>query len=154
MHEQRTPSERAGQEARSITDGLHTLNYIPGDSGRIITDRKDSWQPVNEVNHQAWQEIDRHIDQASRKIASGRASCLYHYMAANQMDPRLLASYARLPLWKVYLHLLPFFFQRLSRADLRPYAQLFQVSEDDLQAGRLLPAVYQRGACHDEKYPY
>lgn len=149
MHEQTTPSESAEQEARSITDGLHTLNYIPGDSGRITTDRKDSWQPVNEVNHQAWQEVDRHIDQASRKIASGRASCLYHYMAANQMNPRLLASYARLPLWKVYLHLLPFFFKRLSRDDLRPYAQLFQVSEDDLQAGRLLPAVYHRGARHD-----
>ncbi|NEX20726.1 hypothetical protein G3480_10460 [Thiorhodococcus mannitoliphagus] len=148
IHEQTVPSENAEQEARSITDGLHTLNYIPDDSGRVSTDQQDGWQPVNEVNHQAWQEIDRHIDQASRKIASGRASCLYHYMAANQMSPRLLASYARLPLWKVYLHLLPFFFRRLSRDDLRPYAQLFQISEDDLQAGRLLPAVYHRGR-HD-----
>jgi hypothetical protein len=149
MHAQTTPSESTEQEARSITDGLHTLNYIPGDSGRITTGQADSWQPVNDVNQQAWQEIDRHIDKASRKIASGRASCLYHYMAANQMDPRLLASYTRLPLWRVYLHLLPFFFKRLSRDDLRAYAQLFEVSEDDLKAGRLLPAVYHRAARHD-----
>lgn len=154
MHKRPTDSEYAHHEAGSITDGLHTLNYIPDDSGRITTGQKESWQPVNEVNHQAWQEIERHIDQATRKIVSGRASCLHYYMVANQMNPRLLAGYARLPLWKVYLHLLPFFFKRLSRSDLHPYAQLFQVTEDDLQAGLLLPAVYHRGADRDCKHPY
>lgn len=130
------------KQAQSITDGLHTLNYRANDSGQIGTETHDSWQPVNEVNQQAWEEIERHIRQATDKIASGRASCLYYYMVANQMNPSLLASYTRQPLWKVYLHLRPFFFNRLSSEQLAPYATVFQVAAADLLAGRLLPAVY------------
>jgi hypothetical protein len=141
--ETKTETETDPQkQARSITDGLHTLNYRPNGSGQIATETLDSWQPVNEVNQQAWEEIERHIARATRKISSGRASCLYYYMVANQMNPPLLASYTRLPLWKVYLHLLPFFFKRLSTRQLEPYATLFQISADDLLACRLLPAVY------------
>jgi hypothetical protein len=142
MHKQTETSGTACDQAQSITDGLQTLTYTPNSSGRITASKKESWQPVNEVNHQAWEEIDRHIARATRKIASGQASCLYYYMVANQMSTLLLARYTRQPLWKVFLHLLPFFFKRLSRRQLRPYARLFQVSEDDLLAGRLLPAVY------------
>ena len=148
MHKQTETAETACGQAHSITDGLQTLNYIPNDSGRITASTKDSWQPVNEVNRQAWEEIDRHIARAQRKIASGRASCLSYYMVANQMSILLLARYTRQPSWKVFLHLLPFFFKRLSRRQLRPYAQLFQVSEDDLLAGRLLPAVYHTTSRH------
>jgi hypothetical protein len=148
MHDQTKISGPACGQAQSITDGLQTLNYIPNGSGRITASSEESWQPVNEVNHQAWEEIDRHIARATRKIDSGRASCLYYYMVANQMSILLLAKYTRQPFWKVFLHLLPFFFKRLSRRQLRPYARLFQVSEDDLRAGRLLPAVYHTGSRH------
>ena len=142
MHEPTGTPETARFQAQSITDGLHTLNYSPNRSGQIITRKEDSWQPVSEVNHQAWEEINRHIARALRKVASGQASCLYYYMVANQMNALLLASYTGQPFWKICLHLRPFFFKRLSRKQLNLYAQLFEVSEDDLLLGRLLPAAY------------
>lgn len=148
MQPQADISSATPRQAPSITDGLHTLSYSPNDTGQITARTAAGWQPVNEVNLQAWQEIDRHIAQALRKVADGKASCLYYYMVANQMNIPLLASYTRQPFWKIYLHLRPFFFNRLSSRQLHLYARLFQVPEDDLRTGRLRPAVYHTVSRH------
>ena len=141
-------TEPKQEQAHSITGGLLTLNYAPDGTGSVTPRKNECWQPVNEVNHQAWEEIDRHVARAHRKVASGQTSCLYYYMVANQMSVFLLARYTGQPFWQVYLHLRPFFFRRLAGRQLSLYARLFHVSADDLQNGRLLPAVYNTGSRH------
>ena len=122
----------------NITNGLKIVSYAVNGKGTP----DDVWQPVNVVNAQAWQEIDKNIAVSKDKIAAGRVSCLHYYMTANQMDTGLLAQYTGQTRWQVCLHLVPFIFKRLPADTLKKYAELFQISPDDLTQGRFRPPLY------------
>jgi len=128
-----------------IADGLKTVSYVADTKGNQELVPGSIWQPVNIVNRQAWQEIEKHIELSKEKVASGRVSCLHYYMTANQMDIGLLAQYTRQARWRVHLHLIPFFFKRLRVTTINRYAEVFQVSPDDLIQGALRPPVYNHG---------
>ena len=129
-------------EAASITDGLHILAYVRDPAGGIEPVTQPGWQPVNEVNRQAWEEIERRVDSARVAVRSGRKSCLYYYMIANQMDCLLLGQYTGQSPLLVWLHQRPLFFRLLGPTRLRRYADLFQVEVRDLVHGELQPPVY------------
>ncbi len=126
-----------------VNDGLRIVNYRAGSDGLCRCQQGYGWQPVNIVNHQAWQEIEKQVDRARRNIAAGKASCLAYYMVANQMTPALLARYTGQSSWLVRLHLRPFVFKRLGRETLQKYADVFQVAPADLAAGELQAPIYQ-----------
>ncbi|MBU4262459.1 MAG: hypothetical protein KKC76_11410 [Proteobacteria bacterium] len=125
-----------------ITDGQKIVSYSVNRRGEYELIPESVWQPVNVVNQQAWQEIEKKIDLSRQKVLAGQVSCLHYYMTANQMDPALLAQYVGQSRWKVRLHLVPFIFNRLSANTLRIYAELFRISLDDLRTGRLRPPIY------------
>lgn len=127
--------------AASITNGLHTLAYVrAGDM--IAPVAQAGWQPVNEVNQQAWEEIERHVELARSAVRAGRRSCLYYYMVANQMDCHLLGQYTGQSPLLVWLHLRPFLFRWISQARMQRYADLFQIDTHDLAQGTLRPPIY------------
>lgn len=128
--------------AESITDGLHTLAYVPTGTG-IEPVAQAGWQPVNEVNRQAWEEIERRVEAARAAVLAGRRSRLFYYMIANQMDCLLLGQYTGQSPLLVWLHLRPLLFRRLGPARLRRYAELFQVDVRDLVQGELQPPIYR-----------
>lgn len=130
----------------SITGGVKIISYVANNKGNQELVQGSMWSAVDVVNHQAWQEIDKHITASKEKVAAGRASCLHYYMTANQMDAGLLASYTRQPRWLVRLHLIPFCFSRLRSRTLGKYAEVFNVSKDDLIQGELKPPVYNQRA--------
>ncbi len=130
----------------SITDGVKIISYVENNKGNQELVQSSVWFPVDVVNHQAWQEINKQIEASKEKVSTGRASCLHYYMTANQMDTGLLASYTRQPRWLVCLHLIPFCFSRLGSGTLRKYVEIFNVSEDDLSHGKLKPPVYDQRA--------
>lgn len=127
-----------------ITGGLKIVSYVQDNQGNQELVAGSMWHPVDIVNRQAWAEIDRQIEAADAKVAAGRASCLYYYMTASQMNVSLLASYTGLSRWMVRLHMVPVFFKRLSARTLSKYGETFKVSVDDLQQGRLRPSFYQQ----------
>jgi len=133
-----------------IAHGLKTVSYVANAKGNQELVPGSIWQPVNIVNRQAWQEIEKHIESSKEKVASGRVSCLHYYMTANQMDTGLLAQYTRQTRWRVRLHLVPFFFTRLRSTIINRYAEVFQVSPEDLIQGALKPAVYTLGNYADQ----
>lgn len=127
-----------------ITDGLQVITYVADNEGSQQLVPGSMWQPVNIVNRQAWQAIEKQIEASKAKIAAGKVSCLHYYMTANQMDAGLLAQYTGQSRWRVHLHLIPFFFSRLGANSLKKYVAIFKVSSEDLMAGRLLPPVYNQ----------
>jgi hypothetical protein len=126
----------------SITNGVKTVSYSVNNEGEYALVSGPGWQPMNVVNRQAWLEIEKSIVASKEKIGSGRVSCLHYYMTANQMDIGLLARYTNQSRLQVRLHLIPLFYKRLRPKNLLKYANLFQVSPDDLKNGRLKAPVY------------
>lgn len=137
-------SEDASRE--ELTAGQKIVSYTCNDRGEYELVQQFAEQPVTVANRQAWEEIERQVERSRSEVLSGRVSCLHYYMTMALMDPGLLAKYAGLPRWKVRLHLFPFFFARLSAATLQKYADVFNISPDDLRAGRLIPLDRQ---CHN-----
>ncbi len=129
---------------KGITDGMKIVSYVQDHQGNQALVAGAMWHPVDIVNSQAWAEIDRQIKAAKVRVTAGRASCLYYYMVANQMNIGLLAAYSGQSRWLVRLHMVPFFFNRLSTRTLNKYAETFKVSADDLLQGKLRPPVYQQ----------
>lgn len=128
-----------------ITDGVKIVSYSINSQGDYELVSSLGWQPMNVANRQAWQEIEKQIALSRKKIDSGQVSCLHYYMTANQMSIGLLAGYTNQSRWLVRLHLLPFIFTRLRPRTLQKYAELFQISPDDLIVGKLNPPVYTQG---------
>lgn len=131
-------------EKNGVTGGVKVVSYVANNNGNHELVKGSMWSPVDVVNDQAWQEIDKHIAASKEDIAAGRVSCLHYYMTANQMDAALLASYTKQPRWLVRLHLIPFCFKRLGSGTLGKYAEVFNVSLDDLIQGELKPPVYNQ----------
>lgn len=129
---------------KGITDGVNIVRYSVNDNGEYKMVSGPGGQPMNVANHLAWEEIDKHIQRAREKVACKRMSCLYYYMVSNHMDVSLLAKYTRQSRLRVRLHLIPFIFNRLGPRSIATYAELFQVSVEDLMQGRILPPVYRR----------
>jgi hypothetical protein len=130
-----------------ITDGVKIISYVANKNGDQELVQSAMWSPVDVVNHQAWLEIEKHIEASKKKVAAGRVSCLHYYMTANQMNTSLLASYTRQPRWLVSLHLIPLCFSKLGSKTLKKYAEVFKVSPDDLRQGNLRPPVYNQREC-------
>jgi hypothetical protein len=130
-----------------ITGGVKVVSYVANKNGNQELIQGSMWSPVDVVNHQAWLEIEKHIEASKKKVKAGRVSCLHYYMTANQMDTSLLASYTRQPRWLVCLHLIPFFFSKMSVKNLKKYGEVFKVSPDDLRHGILKPPVYNQREC-------
>ena len=139
MEQQSPPTDNG------ITEGVQTISYSVNDEGNYEPLSGPGWQPLNIVNRQAWQEIEKHIEASREKVVSGRVSCLHYYMTAHQMDIGLLAGYTNQSRLRVRLHLIPFFYKRLGPETLKKYGELFAVSTDDLKNGRLKSPVYNTG---------
>lgn len=124
-----------------ITDGLETVSYSMNSKGKYELVPGLGWQPVNVVNRRAWQQIEKNIALSREKVDSGRVSCLHYYMTLNQMDIGLLAGYTGQSRLLVRLHLIPFIFSRMRPGTVQKYAELFQVSPDDLIRGILKASI-------------
>jgi hypothetical protein len=79
------------------------------------------------ANSQAWDLIKAEIDVVLEKIRAGKLSPLAFHMVNNQMNVSLLAKYARLSRWRVWLHLRPNGFRRLTPPMLKRYAEIFEI---------------------------
>lgn len=106
--------------------------YALDEEGGYVLAPTAGWNPVNLANHQAWVEIARELAEVHGEVRAGRVSPLAYHMARRQMDAVLLARYARLPRWRVRRHLRPEIFARLDRELLVRYAEVLQLSVEDL----------------------
>jgi hypothetical protein len=106
--------------------------YALDDEGGYVLAPTAGWNPVNLANRQAWEELARELTEVHGEVLAGRKSPLAYHMARRQMDAALLARYTALSRWRVRRHLRPEIFARLDRELLARYAEVLQLSVEDL----------------------
>ena len=127
-----------------VSEGLTVIQYAVDGPGQCRRMASTDTGTVDVVNRQAWEVIEREVATARARVMAGKASVLLYYMAANQMDPSLLAKYMGIACWRVKRHLKPGVFAKLHPDLLAGYAALFKINVDDLRQGLLLSAVYEK----------
>lgn len=109
------------------------IAYAVDENGRYVKVPSIGWEPKNIANQQAWEVIETEIEDQIRLIRAGKRSPLAFHHTRNLMSVGLLASYMGLPRWRVKRHLKPGPFKKLSPDLLARYADLFEITVEELQ---------------------
>jgi hypothetical protein len=115
------------QDRGMITGQNHEICYAVDEDGRYVLAPSSGWGPKNLANSQAWDLLKEEIEAVLKRVRNGELSPLAFHMANNQMNVGLLAKYARFSRWRVWLHLRPRGFNRLTPAMLERYAEVFEI---------------------------
>ena len=116
-----------------LNEGVEELTYAVDARGRYVQVTSIGWEPKTTTNDQAWEVIDAEVAAAITGYHAGRRSPLAYHMAANLMNVALLASYMGLPRWRVRRHLKPKILRNLKSDLIQRYAQVFNITTDELQ---------------------
>jgi len=108
-----------------LNKGMSEITYAVDENGRYAGVRSLGWEPKNIVNAQAWEVITDDLTAIISMVRAGKQSPIAYHMAKRLMTVGLLASYVRLPRWRVKRHLKPSVFSRLKPEILQRYADIF-----------------------------
>ncbi len=121
------------QDPGIIKDGRCEICYAVDRDGSYVLYGSKGWTPKNIANSQAWDVINNRIRAVAEQVRKGKESPLAFYMVQHQMDVRLLAKYAGISRWRVRRHLKPAVFEKLGARILSRYADLFEISVDQIK---------------------
>lgn len=116
-----------------IQRGVKEITYAVDNDGRYVKVASLGWEPKNIAIEQAWELIRKDIETEIQLINKGKRSPLAYHMVKNLMNPKLLADYADLSLWRVKRHLKPHVFKKLEPGILKRYADIFGITAQQLQ---------------------
>jgi hypothetical protein len=120
------------QDAGLWDERWHRINYAVDEQGRYVQVQSAGCESVNITNSQAWEVINKQIEEAKKHVIAGKLSPLAFYMAVNQMDIRLLSQYVGMFKWRVRRHLKPKVFAGLNPSIIQRYAKVFNISVGQL----------------------
>lgn len=121
------------QDKGMIDGDLTEICYAVDDKGRYVLSSSKGWDPKNIANQQAWEVIRADVQRTLDRIRAGRLSPLAYHMVRNQMNVGLLSKYVPYSRLRVRWHLRPAVFNRLTPAQLKPYADLFEIEPQALK---------------------
>jgi hypothetical protein len=122
------------QDDENLFEGkFKVVKYAVDDDGNYGTVGSVGWEPENTVLNQAWDEINKKVDETKKKIEAGELSPLAYHMEKNIMDVGMLSQYMDISKRKVAKHLEPSGFNGLDIKTLEKYAEVFDISVDELK---------------------
>lgn len=123
--------EDVPQDAGKLGE-FRELAYVVSANGVYTTAQSSGWTAKNVANDLAWEELGRHQEAALREVKEGRKSSLAYHMVRFQMNEGMLSDYTGFSRWKIRRHLTPDGFRGMDPADLRRYADSFNIKVDEL----------------------
>lgn len=122
------------QDDENLFEGkFKVVKYAVDDDGNYGTVGSVGWEPENTVLNQAWDEINKKVEETKKKIEAGELSPLAYHMEKNIMDVGMLSQYMDISKRKVAKHLEPSGFNALDIKTLEKYAEVFDISVDELK---------------------
>jgi len=119
-------------DANMLQGKLREPIYSLDENGNYTTVQSVGWNPKNEVMKEAWDQVNEKVEHARNKVLSGEMSPLGYYIEKNIMDIGLVAKYMGIWRWTVKRHLKPNIFARLKEETLEKYAQVFNITKEQL----------------------
>lgn len=125
--------EEVPQDMSALGKITKEVCYATDETGKYTTQLSNGWDVKITALDKAWEEIADRVAAAKQKVLNGEASPLLFFMEKGLMDIKLLAEYTGFWQWQVKRHLKPEIFKELSDKKLQKYAEVFNVSVNDLQ---------------------
>ena len=125
--------EDVPQDVSALGKITKEVCYATDSEGKYVTELSKGWDVKITALDKAWEDIDQRIEAARQKVLKGEASPLLFFIEKGIMDISLLADYTGFWQWQIKRHLKPDVFKNLSDKKLQRYAEVFNVSVDDLK---------------------
>lgn len=107
--------------------------YAVDEAGNYTTSLSNGWEIKSSALEVAWKDVAQRQESARKKVINREASPILFFMELRVMDVAIVAAYTGFWKWQVKNHLKPTVFEKLPESKLRRYAELFEVSVEDLK---------------------
>ena len=129
MKKSEVPQDKSNLESASFKE----LCYAVDENGEYTTVNSSGWDPKTIALNNAIEEINKRVEDAKTRVINNISSPIEYYMELHKMDIQILASYVGIWKWRVKRHFKPKAFQKLSNKTLQKYADVFEISIDQLK---------------------
>lgn len=121
------------QDKSALENFTREVYYVKDENGNYDTALSSGWEAKKEALDQAWEEIDRRVQDAASQVKNGAMSPVYYFMELRLMDIGVLAGYTGFFKWTIKRHFKPTVFAKLPQAKLAKYATAFEITIDELK---------------------
>lgn len=121
------------QDLGSLGKITKEVCYATDASGKYTTELSKGWNVKTEALDVTWNDIEEKIQAAKEKVLRNEASPILFFMEKSVMNIGILAGYTGFFRWRVKRHLKPEVFKKLSIKKLTKYAEVFNVTVDELK---------------------
>jgi hypothetical protein len=129
MKKSEVPQDKSNLESANLRE----LCYAVDDNGEYITEHTTGWDPKTIALNNTLDEIKERIENAKKRVIDNISSPIEYYMELHKMDLSVLASYVGMWQWRVKRHFKPRVFEKLSSKVLQKYAEVFDITIDELK---------------------
>jgi hypothetical protein len=126
--------EDVPQDLSSLGKITKEVCYATDDSGKYTTELSRGWDIKISALDTAWQDIKDRVALAREMVLNDKASPILFFMEKGLMDIGIVAAYTGFWKWQIRRHLKPAVFKKLSDKKLQRYAEIFNVSLEDLKS--------------------
>lgn len=121
------------QDLSSLGKVTKEVCYATDELGKYVTELSRGWDIKITALDTAWGDVELRIADARQKVWNKQASPILFFMEKGLMDIGILAGYTGFWKWQIKRHLKPNVFAKLPLEKLQNYAEVFNVSVDDLK---------------------
>src|SRR5690554_3237381 len=129
MKKEEVPQDKSNLESANFRE----LCYAVDENGEYTTQNSTGWEPKTVALNNAIEEINQRIADAKNRVLASKTSPIEYYMELHKMDVGILASYVGMWQWRVKRHFKPSVFKKLSQRILKKYAEVFDISVEELK---------------------
>ena len=125
--------EEIPQDDGALNKLTKEVVYAVDSSGNYTTELSTGWEVKAKALDVAWEDIEQRIENARQKVLRNEASPILYFMELRLMDTGIVSAYTGFWKWTVKRHLKPSVFKKLSEKKLQQYADVFNVSVEELK---------------------
>lgn len=114
-------------------EGGKKLCYAVDENGRFVSVKTSGWNVEAEAKDIAWKVIHADLEKTKIRIKVGKASPLEYFMKYRQMDIDLLSQNLGVSFLRVWWHLRPTQFSKLSEKWLQRYSECLTIPIESLR---------------------
>lgn len=129
MKKEEIPQDKSNLESANFRE----LCYAVDENGEYTTANSTGWDPKTIALDNAIKVIEERVADAKQRALKNETSPVEYYMELHKMDLGILASYVGMWKWRVKRHFKPSVFKRLRSKTLHKYADVFDITIDELQ---------------------
>lgn len=121
------------QDPSRLQNFTKEVCYAVDETGKYVADLSSGWEVKSSALEVAWNDIDTRVSDAKQKMDAGQASPVLYLMELKLMDLPTVSDYTGFWKWTIKRHFKPNVFGKLSDNKLKRYAEVFEVSVEELK---------------------